>query len=103
MTEESAAVLRQWQLIRDLLDSFEKGETDIGNLVADLNALWAALPEEPQDVRREVRGHWWTLEQLLAIGLDRGDLAAVIAENRSVLDDTVRELRQLATAALDNR
>ena len=98
MTDVESFEQRQWWLIRDQLDSYEKGEVQLESLIGGLNALSAVLSET--DRSKELREHWWTLEQLLAVGMDRSDIAGVLSDNKPALDDALTQIRRLANEAL---
>ncbi len=103
MTDDIEVQRRQWHLVGERLDDYKSGRIGIDSLVADLDALWHVLESAPEGLRGTLREHWWTLEQLLAVGRDRDDIAKVLSENRLVLDDAVDQLQQLVLTALGSK
>lgn len=86
--------LRQYELMRKTLSSFDKGETDLPDLIATLDALLAALEDAPEDWRKAFQAEWWTLEQVYAVALDRGQ-DAMAGENGSMVQGAVARLKDL--------
>jgi hypothetical protein len=49
----------------------------------------------PSQWRDEFRGHWWTLEQVYAVALDRDELAALPGDAVSDIEEAVSGLEEL--------
>jgi hypothetical protein len=61
--------------------------------VDDLDAIWSGLLPSPW--RDEFRGHWWTLEQVYAVALDRDELSALPDDAVSDIEEAVSALEEL--------
>lgn len=103
MSEESTFAGRQYSLIVERIARYQDGRLDFPGLVNDLDALWNVLSDAPEDWRKAVRGNWWTLEQLLAVGRDRGDMEGMLAEYKLTVNETLTEIKKLANEALGHR
>jgi hypothetical protein len=75
------------------LEDYRDGQTSLAQLVNDLDAVWSDL--SPSEWRDEFRGHWWTLEQVYAVGIDREELAELPADARSDIDEAVAGIESL--------
>ena len=62
---------RQLALANERLDLYRSGELSLAGLIAALDALWTQFGLASQDWLEEFRSHWWTLEQVHAVRLDR--------------------------------
>jgi hypothetical protein len=86
--------------MRDKLAEFQSGKLSIGNLVDSLSALLDNVEEASPQWREAFKTHWWTIEQVYAVGIDRGNLNALPSESRSLLTEAVEHLWQLVEQAL---
>lgn len=75
------------------LSAYQAGGTSLRRLIDTLDAIWSGF--EPSEWRDEFREHWWTLEQIYAVALDRGDLADLSSDDTREIGDAVNELEIL--------
>jgi hypothetical protein len=87
--EEMPRELRLRELARAELTNYRAGKIPLGRLVDNLDTLWSQL--EPSTWHDAFREHWWTLEQIYAVGLDRQELDALP-------DDVVTDIETAVTA-----
>lgn len=71
-------------------------------LIDDLRSLAEALEFPSRSWKDDFMSEWWTLEQVYAVGIDRGDLAGARAKTRELVGQTAETLIQLATRALES-
>ena len=93
---------RQYRLILDRLGAFAHGRITLRMLIDDLRSLAEALEYPSKSWKEDFMSEWWTLEQVYAVGIDRGDLAGAQAKNQELVGQTVKTLTQLATRALES-
>jgi hypothetical protein len=83
--------------LRDLanrsLTSYRTGEISLGRLVDDLDTVWSNLGAS--DWLVEFRSHWWTLEQIYSVALDRGEVSSLPPESLAAIDEAVAALERL--------
>jgi len=85
-------------LMRQSLDAYERGDSGLGRLVADVESVLDALGEiSHQDWVEELRSTWSGLEIVYAIALDQGR-PSLTDEERGNVNDTITELRSLLDA-----
>lgn len=72
MKSQFGRELRQLDLMAARLEAYRHDRLSLGPLINDLDALWNELTMAQGAWREELRGHWWTLEQVYAVALDRG-------------------------------
>ncbi|WP_117212991.1 hypothetical protein [Allorhizocola rhizosphaerae] len=84
---------RLQRLARASLAGYKSSTVSLRRLIDDLDAVWNNLPST--DWSEEVRGHWWTLEQVYAVALDRGELEALPADAKADIEEAVRALEAL--------
>jgi hypothetical protein len=88
---------RESDVLRELairsLASYKAGRLSLRRLVDDLDTVWSNL--EPSDWREDFRGHWWTLEQVYAVAVDRGDLESLPQESLVAIDEATTALELL--------
>lgn len=76
--------------VRTSLTEYQEGTLSLRRLIDDLGIVWSnAAPSEWAD---ELRGHWWTLEQVYAVALDRGELTAMPEDAQADIDNAVAEI-----------
>ena len=85
---------RQLALIRGLIDQYEAGKLELGNLVRDVEALLNALQDVDQAWRESAHEEWWTLEQVFAVTLDRGH-ASLPPAGKVLVDQAIGKLKAL--------
>ena len=85
---------RQISLIKESLNRFAYNREGLGLLVRDVEALLQALEEIPMEWIASAREHWWDLEQVYAVVLDRND-DSIIRENQELIRSAITELKRL--------
>ena len=90
---------RQYERMSLALRQYEDGVINLPSLVAGLEALLASLEGADREWVERFQGEWWTLEQIHAVGADRGrgrvefsgeeeaEIQAAIANLRRLLAD----------------
>lgn len=91
MTQQTQRELRQLDLMAARLEAYRHDRLSLGPLIDDLDALWNELTMVQGAWREELRGHWWTLEQVYAVALDRG-YASLPDDHRVLIDEAVNAL-----------
>ena len=79
---------RQIQRMRERLKTFRAGGIELGVLVRDLEALMELLQTPTADWKARFREHWFDMEQVHAVALDRPD-EAVVQENWATIEAAV--------------
>ena len=93
MNDQMTPDLRLRDLAHGSLAAYRAGTTSLRRLVDDLDTVWSGV--EPSDWRVEFRGHWWTLEQIYSVAVDRGELLSLSSDSLAAIDDAVTALEQL--------
>ncbi len=91
---------RQYTLMRDKLSEFHSGALSIGSLIDSLSALLDNTEDASTQWLDEFREHWWTLEQIYAVELDREEQGELPPESLSLVSATVSSLQKLVEKAL---
>jgi len=86
--------LRQVALMEDRVAGFRAGGVALARLVNDLDSLWNELETTAAWVD-DLRSHWWTLEQVYAVAIDRDELDALPAEMQQLVDEAVAAIALL--------
>jgi hypothetical protein len=94
---------RQLSLIDERLDAYRRRELSLRRLVEDLDALWNELRDSSDSWMSRFREHWWTLEQVNAVALDRGWVDDLPADHRVLVDEAVDGLDFLTDEARAGR
>ena len=63
---------RQYQLMAKSVQQFKEGELDIYNLISIIEALLDVLQMADEKWKDDVRNEWWTLEQVYAVAVHKG-------------------------------
>ncbi|WP_394828245.1 hypothetical protein [Pendulispora albinea] len=92
--------IRQYALMKDKLLEFNDGKLPLSNLIDSLRALLDNVEEVSSQWRESFGQHWWTLEQVYAVALDRGNLEALPIESKVLVAEAVTELRRLVDEVL---
>ena len=82
-------------LLRTSLSGYQSGQIALGRLVEDVDAIWRDAA--PGAWRDEVRGQWWTLEQVYSAALDQGVADELPADFVVILTEALDGLAVLAT------
>ena len=59
-------------LAADAVAGYRAGKVSLRQLIDNLDVVWSGF--ERSSWSDEFRGHWWTLEQVYSVALDRGSL-----------------------------
>jgi hypothetical protein len=94
--------LRQYELMRQRLEAFEKGAIGLRKLIEDLRSLLEALERPSPNWKEDFRSDWWTLEQVYAVAIDRDQLDPLPAESRALVAEAIRSLKTLVSKAIDS-
>lgn len=86
--------LRQLRLMRDLLQQYGSGTTDLSNLIAGLEVLLDALESADEEWKRAFRRQWGVLEIEYAVALDHGQ-TALSSDGIARISRAVEEMRDL--------
>jgi hypothetical protein len=81
------------------IEHFKAGRLELGTLIANLEALSAALEQPEQGFLDDFHEHWFDLEQVFAVALD-GRYEQVLADNRELIEQAVEALSALVAAQL---
>lgn len=87
---------RQCMLIRRALSAFEDGELELSSLIMTLDSLLATLEGSPEEWKRAFQEEWWTLEQVYAAAIDRGQ-NPMDGENGQMVRSAVARLKGLVS------
>lgn len=79
---------RQLALMADRLAGFRVGEVSLRHLIEDLNSIWSEL-EISGDWPDRFRSHWWTLEQVYAVAVDRDQVDQLPADLHVLVGEAV--------------
>jgi len=85
---------RQYALMRRALLAFERGESDLCQLINVLKSLLCALQCAAESWKGSFQEEWWTLEQVYAVALDRGQ-DPMAGENGAMVRQAVARLKDL--------
>jgi hypothetical protein len=94
---------RQYALMEDHLRRYETGGTDLGSLIAGLEALLQCLEAADESWKNEFRRKWGILEEVYAVALARveqGESAIVETmlrepNNQRLVREAIAEIRHL--------
>jgi hypothetical protein len=75
------------------LAGYKAGKVSLRALIDDLDNVWNGL--EQSEWSDEFRGHWWTLEQVYSVALDRGELDSLSRDFLAAIDEATSGLETL--------
>lgn len=84
---------RSCVLAVNMIVDYKAGKISLKRLVDGLDDVWNYL-----DVftwSEEFRGRWWTLEQIYAVALDRGELDSLSPESLVALEEAIAGIKSL--------
>lgn len=87
---------RQIDLMAQRLLSYRDRTLNLQALISDLDSLWVEV-EAPKQWKDEFRGHWWTLEQVNAVAIDRS-FRELPADLQVMVDEAVSSMLFLLEA-----
>ena len=64
---------RQYQLINSYIKEFEEGKLNLRSLIQTLSGLLESLTTTDPKWKDAFQSEWWTLEQVYAVAIDRGE------------------------------
>jgi len=91
---------RQYRLVRDVLNKYQQRRLALPELISALRSLEDEMLEATAEWKRAFKGEWWTLEQIYAAALDRGE-EGVSPEGELSIAAAIDELQRLTLEVLD--
>ena len=85
--------VRQYNLMLRMIQEYQNGSIEIGNLTQGLDELRSALENASESWQQEFNSGWGVVEDVYAVMLDRGDFR---------LNDSEKELVNKAVEKLKN-
>ncbi|MGW0874225.1 hypothetical protein ACWD3Z_27580 [Streptomyces sp. NPDC002740] len=85
----------QWlrEGVRQSIQKYRAGEIALRSLIDDLDSVSSNLEASP--LGEDLRSHWWVLEEIYAVALDRGDLQELPREDELAIEETLDALERL--------
>jgi hypothetical protein len=83
-------------LSTETLAGYKAGRVPLRALIDDLDIVWNGLPSSSWS--DEFRGHWWTLEQIYAAALDRGELSSLSSDSLEAIDEATTAIEALVNS-----
>jgi hypothetical protein len=85
---------KQHQLMTNYLLEFEQGSLKISQLIELLDGLLESLEDMEENWTDRFRSEWWTLEQIYAVAVDRGE-NRLDAESESLIYEAIENMKAL--------
>jgi len=92
---------RQYRLMLERLDAFERGHTTIDRLIADLEGLLNVLEKPDADWKQSFLRYWGHIEDARAVALDR-QATTLNEQEAKVALDAARRLKLLVLEQIDD-
>ena len=86
---------KQYKLIAKYLEKFEKQELKINMFINVIDALLETLEQPDEEWKETFRSEWWTLEEIYAVTLDRGEIPLAPEEYRGFINETIKNMKSL--------
>lgn len=86
--------LRQLELMRDILKAYDAEKISLSDVINKLEGLLECLKFPDNEWETDFHNHWFTLEQVYAVALDRNE---PLSHYESYLIDSISELKNLLT------
>lgn len=94
---------RQFTSMEEQLRRYEQGATNLGSLIAGLEALLLCLERADENWKTSFQAQWGVLEEVYAIALDRveqglspnADTVIKEADNQRLVATTIEKIRHL--------
>jgi hypothetical protein len=86
--------IKQYQLMKDYILMFENGRLALDELIKDLYGLIQALQAPEEEWKDTFQSEWWTLEQVYATALDRGE-KILNTESQDLVYETIENMKSL--------
>ncbi|MFE9256281.1 MULTISPECIES: hypothetical protein [Streptomyces] len=85
----------QWlrEGVRQSIQKYRAGGIALRVLIDDLDSVSSDLEGSP--LGEDLRSHWWVLEEIYAVALDRGDLQGLPREDELAIEETLDALERL--------
>ncbi|MBT8227765.1 MAG: hypothetical protein HKP61_15530 [Dactylosporangium sp.] len=94
MSEDDVAPdLRLRAVASSALAGYRAGTVPLRRLIEDLDVVWSRLSSS--EWSDDFRGHWWTLEQVYAVAVDRGQINSMPLESLAAIDEAIAGLEAL--------
>lgn len=99
MNSERERERRQLTLASEVLKGYRDQGPKLDAVIADLDALWSEFRLQSDEWLNVYRGHWWSLEQVYAVVLDR-ELDRIPEDHRVLVDEAIDQLGFLVDDAV---
>ncbi|MFD7118998.1 hypothetical protein ACFWAA_18455 [Streptomyces sp. NPDC059922] len=85
----------QWlrEGVRQSIQKYRAGGIALRILIDDLDSVSSDLEGSP--LGEDLRSHWWVLEEIYAVALDRGDLQELPRDDGLAIEETLDALERL--------
>ncbi|MFE4373291.1 hypothetical protein ACFRMN_34660 [Streptomyces sp. NPDC056835] len=85
----------QWlrEGVRQSIQKYRAGGIALRILIDDLDSVSSDLEGSP--LGEDLRSHWWVLEEIYAVALDRGDLQELPRDDELAIEETLDALERL--------
>lgn len=88
--------LRLRAVASSALAGYRAGSVPLRRLIDDLDVVWSRLSSS--EWGDDFRGHWWTLEQVYAVAVDRGQINSMPPESLAAIDEAIAGLEALVNS-----
>ena len=85
---------RQYQLINSYIKEFEEGKLNLRSLIQTLSELLESLTTTDLKWKDAFQSEWWTLEQVYAVAIDRGE-AKLGLESQDLVEEAIGNMKHL--------
>jgi len=85
---------RQYRLMMQRIEEFEKSKIGLQRLIADLDALLCSLQKADETWRSSFQKEWGVLEEVYAIALDKGS-EKLPTEHWDLIDNALGNMKRL--------
>ncbi|MDE5088409.1 MAG: hypothetical protein O4805_15240 [Trichodesmium sp. St16_bin2-tuft] len=89
---------RQYQLINSYIKEFEEGKLNLRSLIQTLSELLESLTTTDLKWKDAFQSEWWTLEQVYAVAIDRGE-AKLGLESQDLVEEAIGNMKHLLVKA----
>ncbi|QYO67756.1 hypothetical protein [Leptolyngbya sp. 7M] len=83
-----------YKLIEKYIGEFEAEKLPLGNLIDSLQTILDGIEDNRKEWVDAFRGEWWSLEQVYAAALDRGE-TSLNFESRNLVHETIHNMKLL--------
>ncbi|NJQ04892.1 hypothetical protein [Streptomyces lonarensis] len=85
---------------RQSIQKYRTGKISLRTLINDLDSTSSHF--EASSLGEELRSHWWTLEEIYAVALDRGDLEELSREDKLDIEEALDALDRVLSQRLSH-